>query len=105
MLYFIGHKIQEIRERALFHIISKLSDGYTFENDVGKSRELLAHLFRWFLFEPCTHEVHVLNLIRKLIVVSYIFGQKMFYLHIFVVRYGETVSESFRKKFDSTRNR
>ncbi|XP_076250090.1 rotatin homolog anastral spindle 3 isoform X2 [Rhynchophorus ferrugineus] len=63
----LAHTIPEIRERALFYIVSKLDDGYKFNNDLAKSRAMLAHLFNWFLFEPCTHEMHVLNLIIKII--------------------------------------
>ncbi|XP_030750028.1 rotatin [Sitophilus oryzae] len=62
----LGHKIQEIRDRALISIISKLENGYTFDNDLARSRELLTNLLNWFLFEPCSNEEHVLNLIESI---------------------------------------
>lgn len=60
----------EIRERALKSIISKLERGYTFDNDVARSRELLSKLFDWFLLEPCTCEDLVLQLIKSTLQVS-----------------------------------
>ncbi|CAG9862356.1 unnamed protein product [Phyllotreta striolata] len=63
----LGHKIQEIRERALQNITSKLENGVLFDNDLARSKELLNKLLKWFLFEPCTEEKHVIALIKRVL--------------------------------------
>ncbi|KAJ8927426.1 hypothetical protein NQ314_020096, partial [Rhamnusium bicolor] len=63
----LGHKILEIRERALFNIISKLDNGVLFDNDLARSREILTKLFQWFLFEPCTQEEAVFTLLKRIL--------------------------------------
>lgn len=63
----LGHKIQEIRERALGNIVSKLNSGVLFDNDLARSKELLDKLFKWFLFEPCSQEEIVLALIKRIL--------------------------------------
>nr|CAI5848647.1 unnamed protein product [Callosobruchus analis] len=63
----LGHKIQEIRERALFNIISKLDNGILFDNDLPRSKELLCKLFKWFLFEPCSQEEAVFSLLKRIL--------------------------------------
>ncbi|CAH1953846.1 unnamed protein product [Acanthoscelides obtectus] len=63
----LGHKIQEIRERALLNIISKLDSGALFDNDLARSKELLNKLFKWFLFEPCSQEEAVFTLLERII--------------------------------------
>lgn len=68
-----GHKIAEIRERALFAVASKLENGFTFENELSGTRELLSYLFNWFLFEPCSQEQVVLGLIDTVLQVSKLF--------------------------------
>ncbi|XP_066146267.1 rotatin isoform X2 [Euwallacea fornicatus] len=67
MIQKLTHKIAEIRERALFSLISKLDNGFVFNNDLSRSRELLFNLFNWFLFEPCSSEDHVLDLITRIL--------------------------------------
>lgn len=69
-LHFIGHKILEIRERALFNIVSKLENGILFENDLAGNKELLKKLFQWFLFEPCTQEQVVFSLLKHILKVT-----------------------------------
>ncbi|XP_056634769.1 rotatin-like isoform X1 [Diorhabda sublineata] len=63
----LGHKIQEIRERALRNIVSKLNSGVLFDNDLARSKELLDKLIKWFLFEPCSDEDIVLALIKRIL--------------------------------------
>ncbi|KAK4876162.1 hypothetical protein RN001_012584 [Aquatica leii] len=63
----LGHKLQEIRERALFNIISKLENGFVYDNDLARSREILSKLFQWFEFKECSHEEDVLKLIRRIL--------------------------------------
>ncbi|GJQ85225.1 hypothetical protein Trydic_g13065 [Trypoxylus dichotomus] len=63
----LGHKILEIRERALKNIISKLENGYIFDNDLARSKEILQKLFDWFLFPECSCEDLVLKLIRDIL--------------------------------------
>nr|CAH7739552.1 unnamed protein product [Callosobruchus chinensis] len=63
----LGHKIQEIRERALFNIISKLDNGILFDNDLARSKELLNKLFKWFLFEPASQEETVFSLLKRIL--------------------------------------
>ncbi|XP_066247682.1 rotatin [Euwallacea similis] len=67
MIQKLTHKIAEIRERALLSLISKLDNGFVFDNDLSRSRELLFNLFNWFLFEPCTSEDLVLDLIKRIL--------------------------------------
>lgn len=64
----------EIRERALHSITSKLERGYTFDNDIARSRELLSKLFDWFLLEPCTNQILVLQLIKRILQVNRTFA-------------------------------
>ncbi|KAK9709039.1 Rotatin, an armadillo repeat protein, centriole functioning [Popillia japonica] len=63
----LGHKIQEIRERALGNIISKLESGYIFDNDLARSKEILQKLFDWFLFPEHSCEDLVLKLIKTVL--------------------------------------
>ncbi|KAI4460708.1 rotatin [Holotrichia oblita] len=63
----LGHKIQEIRERALRNIISKLESGYIFDNDLARSKEILQKLFDWFLFPEHSCEDLVLKLIENVL--------------------------------------
>ncbi|XP_044270755.1 rotatin isoform X2 [Tribolium madens] len=63
----LGHEIQEIRERALLNIISKLDHGFEFDNPLARSREILTKLFEWFLFEPCTKQDLVFGLIKHIL--------------------------------------
>ncbi|XP_015116754.1 rotatin [Diachasma alloeum] len=62
----LGHKIEEIRCRALENIISKLEHGFTC-NCEGVKRELLSKLFNWFSFETFPNPGKVLDLIHYLI--------------------------------------
>lgn len=64
---FSGHKIQEIRERALFNIISKLDHGFVYDNDLARSKEILIKLFEWFSLNPCSKEDVVLKLIKRIL--------------------------------------
>ncbi|CAG9829728.1 unnamed protein product [Diabrotica balteata] len=61
----LGHKIQEIRERALKNIISKLDNGVAFDNDLARCKELLNKLLKWFLLEPNSQEELVLALLKR----------------------------------------
>ncbi|XP_060527472.1 rotatin [Cylas formicarius] len=63
----LGHELLEIRQRALFTIISKLENGFIFDSEIPRTRELLSRLFKWFLFEPCTNEDQVLNLLKNVL--------------------------------------
>lgn len=72
---FLGHQLLEIRERALFNLISKLDNGYVFDNVLSRSKELLIKLFNWFLNEPCTQEETVLKLLRTILDVCNCFNQ------------------------------
>ncbi|KAJ8948141.1 hypothetical protein NQ318_009228 [Aromia moschata] len=63
----LEHKIQEIRERALVNIISKLDNGVSFDNDLARSKELLSKLFHWFLLEPCSMEEVVFSLLKRIL--------------------------------------
>ncbi|CAH1155943.1 unnamed protein product [Phaedon cochleariae] len=63
----LGHKLQEIRERSLFNIISKLENGICFDNDLARTKELITKLFKWFLFEPCTQEELVFALLKRIL--------------------------------------
>lgn len=65
--YISGHKIQEIRERALFNIVSKLDNGVLFDNDLARSKDLLKYLYKWFLFEPCSQEEVVFSLLKRIL--------------------------------------
>nr|CAD7570235.1 unnamed protein product [Timema californicum] len=62
-----GHKLEEIRVRALNHIISKLNYGFIQETDLAASKELVKKLIEWFNFETCPQKETVLNLILKLL--------------------------------------
>lgn len=66
-IYILGHKILEIRERALFNIVSKLENGILFDEDLARNKELLNKLFQWFLFEPCTQEQVVFSLLKHIL--------------------------------------
>jgi rotatin len=66
----LGHEIQEIRERALFNISSKLDHGFVYDNDLARSKEILTKLFEWFLFDPCTKQELVFSLIKRILEVS-----------------------------------
>lgn len=63
----LGHNILEIRERALITLLSKIDNGYKFENNLSQSKEMLTKLFEWFLFNPCPHEEMVLALIKRIL--------------------------------------
>jgi rotatin len=63
----LGHEIQEIRERALFNISSKLDHGFVYDNDLTRSKEILTKLFEWFLFDPCTKQELVFSLIKRIL--------------------------------------
>lgn len=63
----LGHKIHEIRERALKNLACKLENGYIFDNDLARSKEILQKLFEWFLFPECSQEDIVLNLIKNIL--------------------------------------
>ncbi|RZC42072.1 rotatin [Asbolus verrucosus] len=62
----LGHEIQEIRERALLNISSKLDHGFVYDNDLARSKEILSKLFEWFLYEPCTKQELVFSLIKRI---------------------------------------
>ncbi|XP_011308952.1 rotatin [Fopius arisanus] len=62
----LGHKIEEIRCRALENIISKLEHGFTCDCP-GVKRELLSKLLSWFNFETAPHPEKVLDLMHYLI--------------------------------------
>lgn len=62
-----GHKIQEIRERALFNVVSKLDNGVLFDNDLARSKDLLKYLLKWFLYEPCSQEEIVFSLLKRIL--------------------------------------
>ncbi|KAJ8910706.1 hypothetical protein NQ315_002033 [Exocentrus adspersus] len=63
----LGHSILEIRERALFNVVSKLENSSLLEGDPGRGRDLLTRLFQWFLFEPCTQEEVVFSLLKLIL--------------------------------------
>ncbi|XP_044758408.1 rotatin [Coccinella septempunctata] len=63
----LGHNISEIRERALISLLSKIDNGYRFENNLAQSKNMLTKLFEWFLFDPCPHEEMVLALIKRIL--------------------------------------
>ncbi|XP_018573187.1 rotatin [Anoplophora glabripennis] len=63
----LGHKILEIRERALFNIVSKFENRILFDDDLAKNKELLTKLFQWFLFEPCTQKQVVFSLLKDIL--------------------------------------
>lgn len=63
----LGHNILEIRERALISLLSKIDNGYKFENNLTQSKDMLMKLFEWFLFDPCPHEEMVLALIKRIL--------------------------------------
>lgn len=63
----LGHKIQEIRERALYNIVSKLDNGVLFDNDLARSKDLLKYLLKWFLYEPCSQEEVVFSLLKRIL--------------------------------------
>lgn len=65
--FVLGHKIQEIRERALFNIVSKLDNGVLFDNGFARSKDLLKYLCKWFLFEPCSQEEVVFSLLKRIL--------------------------------------
>lgn len=67
LIFQIGHTLQEIRIRALNHILSKLEHGIISQTDFSRYLELLKKLFEWFDFEPQIEEEKVLNLIYTIL--------------------------------------
>lgn len=66
----VGHKILEIRERALFNIVSKLENGIVLDRDLARNKELITKLFQWFLFDPCTQKHVVFSLLKHILKVT-----------------------------------
>ncbi|XP_077283131.1 rotatin-like [Arctopsyche grandis] len=52
----IGHNLEEIRERALLQVYSKIKLGYIFDHDFKSIKELLFNLFKWFEYDNPKHQ-------------------------------------------------
>ncbi|KAK7790266.1 hypothetical protein R5R35_012635 [Gryllus longicercus] len=63
----LGHRLEEIRIRALDNIISKLTLGFIKENDHRIRRELLLKILEWFRFEPCLKKEKALGVLLTLL--------------------------------------
>ncbi|KAL3273445.1 hypothetical protein HHI36_014889 [Cryptolaemus montrouzieri] len=70
LLNKLGHNILEIRQRALLTLLSKIDNGFLFEDDLAQSKEILTKLFEWFLFDPCPHKEMVLALIKRILLTN-----------------------------------
>jgi len=64
---FTGHKLEEIRLRALNSIVSKLEHGFVIEKDLAAQKDLVVKLLDWFSFETCPEAEKVLSLILRLL--------------------------------------
>jgi hypothetical protein len=64
---FTGHKLEEIRLRALNSIVSKLEYGFVSEKQLIAQKNLVVKLLDWFNFETYPEAEKVLNLILRLI--------------------------------------
>jgi rotatin len=65
--FFTGHKLEEIRVRALNSVVSKLEYGFVSEKELIAQKDLVVKLLDWFNFETCPEAEKVLNLILRLI--------------------------------------
>ena len=63
---FTGHSLEEIRQRTLRSLLSKLERGLISVEDLANSRELMANLLEWFNRQPITEERVVLRLLLQL---------------------------------------
>lgn len=63
------HPLEEIRVRALDSIISKFD--FSIQNNCVVYKELILNLFQWFFIDPVSKEEKVLNLLIRLIQVSF----------------------------------
>ncbi|XP_071785544.1 rotatin-like [Asterias amurensis] len=62
----LGHKLEEIRVRALQNIWSKLEHGLICEADLVQERILHINLLEWFNHNHCPNKEEVLKLIKRL---------------------------------------
>ena len=67
--------MEEIRLRALTSLASKLDAGIIKETDLAENKQLFIKLFELFNFPKFTLHEKVLNLIRKLLNVTFLFLQ------------------------------
>ena len=74
-----GHDLEEIRLRALTSLTSKLDARLLNEADLAENKQLFIKLFELFNFPKFTQHEKVLNLIRKLLNVIFIFVFLPFY--------------------------
>ncbi|XP_069703739.1 rotatin isoform X2 [Periplaneta americana] len=63
----LGHKLEEIRVRALNNILSKLDCGFICEKELSNHNDLVVKLFDWFNFDNPPEKEKVLNLILRLL--------------------------------------
>ncbi|XP_055987496.1 rotatin [Sorex fumeus] len=63
----LGHRLAEIRARALRSVLCKLERGLASPGDLARDRRLLALLLRWFTFPSAPLPADALRLLRRLV--------------------------------------
>jgi len=64
--YFLGHELEEIRNRALNNLLSKIENNVIIDTDLVQHKQLLIKLFGLFNYPEFRQQEKVLNLLLRL---------------------------------------
>ena len=64
--YFLGHELEEIRNRAFNNLLSKIENNVIIDTDLVQHKQLFIRLFALFNYPEFHQQEKVLNLLLRL---------------------------------------